>query len=134
MNKNISITLTFLIIFLAAYLLYWQGEASIQKAASKFTAIGFENTKMDCTKSSLDFFIENNQKEERTYKIQTQINDKDLETETATLMPLEKKIIKADKDEIKRICEKKEYFKYQITVKEEDKKQTIYKRINPNSK
>lgn len=129
MNKITNILLGFIAIFLSAYFLYWQGEVAIDKASGKFTAIGFENTNLNCNASSLEFFIENNKHLPIDYQIEFSLDDKEFSSQTIPISPSEKKIIKLDSKMIAEICQKEPPFKFKVSVKTDQENQIIYKII-----
>ena len=131
MNKNIIIISTFLIIFLASYFLYWQGERAIQKASTKFDVLAFRNPDLNCNQRSLTFFIENNQNQENLYQITISINGKELKERELILAPLDKKEIKPEEELVTNVCSNNEIIsRYQVSVTKNNTIQNIYKIIN----
>ncbi len=131
MNKTLIILISITAIFLTAYWLYWQGELSIERASGKFTAVGFENTNLNCDKNSLEFFIENNLREKIDYQVDFFSNKKNISKEIIPVNPSEKKKIKIQTELIKEVCQKENYpLKFQISVKKNNETEIIYKIIN----
>ncbi|MCK5080742.1 MAG: hypothetical protein KAQ63_01135 [Candidatus Moranbacteria bacterium] len=131
MNKNTSILLSLILIFLASYLLYWKGELGLEEAAKKFTVLAFENTSLSCDSESLEFFIENNLKEETSFQVSTISNDVTLENFEILIPAQSQKSVQPKPKTIETLCAHSQQIKYQITVENKVGQRSIYKLITP---
>jgi outer membrane usher protein FimD/PapC len=129
MKKNTSVFLSLLLVLIASYFLYWKGEQALEKASAKFTVLAFENTDLNCNNNSLEFFIENNQKTENSYRISIFQNDQSLENYNLTVPAQSKKLIQPNSEIRQNLCSQKESFKYEIKIKDKSVEQLIYKLI-----
>lgn len=130
MNKNISIILVLISIFGVSCFLYWKGELELEKASQKFVVLAFENTKLDCSDKSLDFFIENNREQETSYQISIIINDQISEKLVIEVPAQSKKTISPENEILEKICQTGQSNKYEILLKNKEFQQNIYKIIN----
>lgn len=131
MNKNTSVLLSLILIFLASYFLYWKGEVSLEKASEKFTVLAFENTTSNCNPKSLQFFIENNSKEKNIYEISIISSDLTLENFTVSIPAQSQKLIHPKPGTLATLCAQSQKTKYQIVIKSKADSQSIYKLITP---
>lgn len=131
MKKNIAIFLSLILVFVASYFLYYRGEQALEKSAEKFTVLAFENTDLNCNNQSLKFFIENNLKKENPYQILIVSDNQTLENFKISIPPQSEKLIQPQSKTVKTICSSTQKIKYQISIKNETDKKTIYKLITP---
>jgi len=129
MNKNIAILITVILIFLAAYVLYWEGESALESAAEDFSVLAFENTNLDCKESSLSFFIRNNRKESGSYQTKIIINNEVASEKNYTIPAQSMELIHPDNEITEKICSQ-EKSRYEIIIKNEEKEENIYKIIS----
>jgi len=129
MNKNTSILLGIIILFLVSYYLYWKSEKDFEKASADFAILAFENTELNCNKNSLEFFITNNLLEEKEFEVSIKINESNFRRTSMTIPAKVKEHFSFSDSEVASICQKEKPLKISVSTKLESKNQDIYKMI-----
>ena len=129
MNKNIAIIVATITIFLAAYILYWRGEKSIEEAAANFSILAFENTDLTCDSGSLEFFLRNNQRSPISLEVSILSNDEVLKKSAHEVSAQTLKLVKPDQGIISKACST-ENTRYEIIVETKEGKENIYKLLS----
>jgi len=131
MNKNIAILLSLIVLLFSVYFLYTKGELNLDRASEKFTVLAFENSSLNCDKESLKFFIENNLPYEKEYQISILADQKELTSHSDFKIPNKSsKYIELEGDLINELCNKKQTFRFEVQIENNQTQENIYKFIN----